>query len=69
MGLAESAAETAQSWNVICGIFDQIVETVGDAKISNDELLKLMTAGFEDVEIGLVPVTTDCCLLYTSRCV
>lgn len=67
MGLAESAAETAQSWNVICGIFDQIVETVGNEKISNDELLKLMTAGFEDVEIGLVPVTTDCVLIGTLQ--
>ena len=67
MGLAESAAETAQSWNVICNIFDQIVETVGDEKISNEELLKLMTAGFEEVEIGLVPVTSDCVLIGTLQ--
>ena len=65
MGLAESAAETAQSWNVICGIFDQIVETVGEERISNEALLKLMTAGFEETEIGLVPVSSDCVIIGT----
>lgn len=67
MGLDESAAETAQSWNVICNIFDQILETVGEEKISNEELMKLMTAGFEEVEIGLVPVTSDCVLIGTLQ--
>ena len=67
MGLAESAAETAQSWNVICGIFDQIVETVGEERISNEALLKLMTAGFEETEIGLVPVSSDCVIIGTVQ--
>lgn len=67
MGLSESAAETAQSWNVICNIFDQMVETVGDEKISGRDLLKLMTAGFEEVEIGLVPATADSVLIGTLQ--
>ncbi len=58
-GFAEGAAETAQSWSVICSILDQIVETIGEEKISNEELLKLMTIGMETVEIGLVPVSSD----------
>lgn len=66
-GLAEAAAETAQSWNVICGIFDQIVETLGDRRLSDEELLKLMQAGLEEVEIGLVPATTDCVIIGTMQ--
>lgn len=58
-GFAEGAAETAQSWSVICNILDQIVETIGEEKISNEELLKLITIGMETVEIGIVPVSTD----------
>lgn len=67
MGLAESAAETSQSWDVICNILDQIVEIIGEEKSSGEEILRLMTAGFEDVEIGLVPVSTDCVLIGTLQ--
>lgn len=66
-GLAEGAAQTAQSWNIICNIFDQIVEITGDERISNEELLQLMIAGFEKVEIGLVPVTSDCVIMGTMQ--
>ena len=66
-GLAEGAAENAQSWNVICSIFDQIVETLGEQRISNEELLKLMEAGFEEMEIGLVPTSSDCVIIGTLQ--
>lgn len=66
-GFEEGAAETAQSWNVICSIFDQIVETIGDEKVSTAELLDMMKAGFEEVEIGLVPVNSDTVLIGTLQ--
>ena len=66
-GLEEGAAETAQSWNVICTILDQIITTMGDEKVSNKQLLNLMEAGFEEVEIGLVPVTSDMVLIGTMQ--
>ena len=66
-GFAEAAAETAQSWNVICRILDQIVEILGDEKVSNEELLKLMTIGMERVEIGLVPVSSDRVIMGTLQ--
>lgn len=66
-GFPESAAETAQSWSVICGILDQIIETIGDERISGEELFRLMTAGFEEFEIGLVPSTSDCVLIGTLQ--
>ncbi len=64
---AENAAETAQSWSVICRIFDQVAETVGEEQISNRELLTLLTAGFEEMEIGLVPVTPDSIVIGTLQ--
>lgn len=66
-GLNEGAAETAQSWNVICGILDQIVEIIGDKRISNEDLYKLMIIGLEQVEIGLVPVSSDCVIMGTLQ--
>lgn len=66
-GFSESAAETSQSWNVICGIFDQIVDISGDEKVSNSELLKMMTAGLGEMEIGLVPVSPDCVMIGTLQ--
>lgn len=66
-GLAEGAAETAQSWSVICSILDQIVEILGEEKVSNEELLKLMTIGMERVEIGLVPVSSDRVIMGTLQ--
>ncbi|NLD20567.1 MAG: hypothetical protein GX663_10070 [Clostridiales bacterium] len=62
-GFCENAAETAQSWNVICNILSQLVETLGEESISNRELTLLMKAGFESVEIGLVPTTSDSILI------
>ena len=66
-GFAEGAAETAQSWSVICSILDQIVEILGEEKVSNEELLKLMTIGMERVEIGLVPVSSDRVIMGTLQ--
>lgn len=66
-GLTEAAAETAQSWNVICGIFNQIVEITGEMRISNKNLRTLLKAGFEEVEIGLVPTSSDCITIGTLQ--
>lgn len=66
-GFDEGAAETAQSWNAICDIFDQIIQVAGNDKISNKELLKLLEAGLSEIEIGLVPVTSDIVIIGTMQ--
>ncbi|MDO4745327.1 MAG: PD-(D/E)XK nuclease family protein [Bacillota bacterium] len=66
-GFAEAAAETAQSWNVICGILDQIVEILGEERISNEELLKLLIIGMQKVQIGLVPTSSDRVIMGTLQ--
>ena len=65
--LQEGAAETAQIWNAICGILDQIVQIIGEEKVSNALLRDMITAGLETLEIGLVPASRDCVLMGTLQ--
>ena len=67
MGLAIGAAETAQSWNLICSLFTQVVRVIGDQKISNETLRAILNAGLEEAEIGLVPQSPDCVLIGTMQ--
>ncbi len=67
MQLMEAAAETAQSWNLICSIFTQVVRVIGNERISNEALRNLIEAGLEAAEIGLVPLSADCVLIGTMQ--
>ncbi|MCQ2547296.1 MAG: PD-(D/E)XK nuclease family protein [Clostridia bacterium] len=67
LGLAEGAAETVQSWNMICGLFTQIVRVIGEENISNSQLRDVLAAGLEEMEIGLVPTSTDCVIIGTLQ--
>ncbi len=66
-GFLDGAAETAQSWNVICSIFNQIVETVGEERLSGKALRRIMEAGLEEMEIGIVPANPDSVLVGTMQ--
>ena len=67
LGLAEGAAETAQSWNMICGIFTQVINVLGEENISNRQLGDILTEGLREMEIGLVPASTDCVIIGTLQ--
>ena len=67
MGLQEGAAETAQIWNAVCGLFVQIEQVIGDQKVSNVLLRDMIAAGLESMEIGLVPALEDCVLMGTLQ--
>ncbi|MEG2298232.1 MAG: PD-(D/E)XK nuclease family protein [Anaerovoracaceae bacterium] len=58
-GMVENAEETAQVWNVFLGILRQQIELIGDEKLGINEYVKLITAGINSVEIGLLPPTID----------
>ncbi len=66
-GFLDGAAETGQSWNVICCIFDQIVETVGEERLSGRALRQIVEAGLAEMEIGIVPVNPDSVLVGTMQ--
>lgn len=55
----EIAEETAQIWGVIINILDQLTELIGEEEITNEDYGSILRAGFEAVEIGLLPPTID----------
>lgn len=64
---AEGAEETAQIWNVALEILDQMVEILPEEKISAKDFAKLIRAGFEAEEVGLLPPTADGLILGTMQ--
>ena len=67
LGMAEGAAETAQIWNAVCGILDQIIRVIGSEKISNVQLREMISTGLQSLEIGLVPSAADCVIIGTLQ--
>ena len=66
-GFMDFAEETAQTWNMIVGVFDQISEIAGDEKFRADEFSELLIAGLAELEIGVLPPTTDDILMGTMQ--
>jgi len=66
-GRLEAAGETAQIWNVTAGIMDQMVEMLGDEKISMEDFAGLFESGFSAVEIGLLPPAADGLMMGTMQ--
>ncbi len=63
----EYAEEASQIWSVIVGIFDQLVELIGDEDITAEDYGTILKSGFEAVEIGLLPPTIDQILVGTMQ--
>ena len=63
----EYAEEASQIWGVIIGIFDQLIELIGDEEISAEEYGVVLKSGFEAVEIGLLPPTIDQIIVGTMQ--
>lgn len=66
-GFLDIAEETAQTWNLIVGIFDQIAEISGKQKFAGKEFLELLTAGLSELEVGVLPPTSDDILMGTMQ--
>ncbi|MBO3443140.1 helicase-exonuclease AddAB subunit AddB [Clostridium sp. CCUG 7971] len=58
-GELDVANQYSQVWNIVVDIFDQMVEIMGDEKISLDKFIKLISLGFDEYELGLVPPSID----------
>ncbi|WP_206458545.1 PD-(D/E)XK nuclease family protein [Anaerovorax sp. IOR16] len=63
----EYAEEVAQVWEVVLAMLDQLVELLGSEELSVEDYAKLLHAGFEAVEIGLLPPTADQVLVGTMQ--
>ena len=58
-GDLEIANEYSQVWQIVIDILDQMVELMGDEKISLDKFMKIISLGFDEYELGLVPPSMD----------
>lgn len=62
-----AAEETAQVWGIMIKLLDQMVELVGDEKISAADYADMLKAGLEAVEVGLLPPTMDQIIVGTMQ--
>lgn len=58
-GFIEEAQESAQIWNITAGLMEQLDELIGDEKYNTKDIERLLKAGFEDMETGVLPPVCD----------
>ncbi|MBQ3108650.1 MAG: PD-(D/E)XK nuclease family protein, partial [Clostridia bacterium] len=62
-GRFEEAEETAQIWNILMELLDQLHVILGDLSVSHAEYLSLFSEGLDAYEVGVIPTTADQVLL------
>ncbi len=58
-GELDKANEYGQVWNIIIEVLDQIVETMEDETLSVANFSQILSTGFEEYEIGVIPPALD----------
>lgn len=58
-GRVQEAEETAQLWEILCGVLDQFVEIVGDEPMELEEFTRLLRQVLTQYSVGTIPVSLD----------
>lgn len=58
-GRLQAAEETAQLWDILCGVLDQFVEILGEEPMSLDEFCRLFRQVATQYSVGTIPVSLD----------
>lgn len=58
-GELDIANQYSQVWNIVVDIFDQMVEIMGEEEVSLDKFIRIISLGFDEYELGLVPPSID----------
>ena len=58
-GRLQEAEETAQLWEILCGVLDQFVEILGDEPMDLDEFTRLFRQVLTEYSVGTIPVSLD----------
>lgn len=58
-GRTDIVRENTQIWNIILDVLDQMVEILGDQDVNLKDYLHMLEAGFESLEVGIIPTTID----------
>ena len=66
-GQEDLAEETRQIWTMVCGIFDQIVELIGEDPFDLAEFIDLFTVGLSQIEVGVLPSSIDDLMMGTMQ--
>ncbi|MCH1984308.1 helicase-exonuclease AddAB subunit AddB [Ruminococcus sp. OA3] len=51
--------EYAQIFGIIMGMFDKLVDVLGEEKVTRQEYQQILEAGFLQVQVGIIPPTAD----------
>ncbi|MBQ7840053.1 MAG: helicase-exonuclease AddAB subunit AddB [Lachnospiraceae bacterium] len=58
-GDAVRAKEYAQIYRLVMDLLDQIVSLIGEEPAKPEEFLKILEAGFEEIQVGTIPQNVD----------
>lgn len=58
-GRLQDAEETAQLWDILCGVLDQFVEILGSEPMGLDEFTRLFRQVLTQYSVGTIPVSLD----------
>ena len=58
-GRLQEAEETAQLWEILCGVLDQFVEIVGEEPMELEEFTRLLRQVLTQYSVGTIPVSLD----------
>lgn len=58
-GRMQSAEETAQVWEILCGVLDQFMEILGDEPMDTGEFSRLLRQVLTQYSVGSIPVSLD----------
>ena len=55
----QEAEETAQLWEILCGVLDQFVEILGEEHLEQSEFERLFRLVLTQYSVGTIPVALD----------
>lgn len=58
-GELDRGNEYSQIWDIVIEVLDQIVEVIGDESLSMDTFAKILSTGFKEYEVGVIPPSID----------
>lgn len=58
-GRLQQAEETAQLWEILCGVLDQFVEILGEERLDNETFYRLFRTVATQYSIGTIPAALD----------
>lgn len=58
-GYLDLVNENTQIWNILMEVLDQLVEILGDKKVTIGEYVRILESGLLEYQVGVIPPTMD----------